>query len=63
MLLLVSTHVLPQHLSPFVQSESDVQEALSVWHVLEQPSPSIVLPSSHCSPVSMVPSPQAFSQI
>jgi hypothetical protein len=29
----------------------------SVWHVALQPSPLIVLPSSHCSPASTMPLP------
>ena len=39
-------------------SSSDRSEAGSTWQVLEQPSPLVVLPSSHVSLPSMTPSPQ-----
>jgi len=32
---------------------------VSYWHVAEQQSPSVVLPSSHCSPVCTTPLPHA----
>src|SRR5580692_10457317 len=33
-------------------------QPFSIWQVELQPSPETVFPSSHCSPVSMIPSPQ-----
>ena len=56
--------------SPAVTAHTPLGSGLSVWHtttfgwgvsfwqVEEQPSPLLVLPSSHCSPVSTMPLPQ-----
>lgn len=57
-------HVPPVHTPlqhcPFVLQEfpSDRQEGVSVLHVAEQPSPLMVLPSSHVSAPSVMPLPQ-----
>jgi hypothetical protein len=35
----------------------------STWHAAEQPSPSIVFPSSHASDPSILPSPQICTMV
>src|SRR5262249_43328395 len=61
-LIAVPTHVAvpPVHLSPVVQTLPSLQAvpAGSILQVAEQPSPSSLVPSSHCSVTSRTPLPQ-----
>src|SRR3989344_3123071 len=40
------------------EGEQSSTQSISFWHVAEQPSPLVVLLSSHCSPASVIPLPQ-----
>lgn len=54
--VLVQAPVAALHVSTVHQTPSS--HGGSVWQVAEQPSQFTVLPSSHCSPGSMIPLPQ-----
>jgi hypothetical protein len=46
------------HCSPFAESMMPLPQPSVDLQSAEQPSPEVVLPSSHASPVSVMPSPQ-----
>jgi len=55
---LPSSHAVPAGAGEQIEGCPTHVKHDSIWHWALHPSPLVVFPSSHCSPDSMIPSPQ-----